>query len=546
MLLSAIQGITKGSLQFAGKIINNGLNTNNESPELWNALIILYATTALLLDEEQKNILLNKSLLLLEKVIISSPDSVLLYFNHANINLYLKNKDKARTYFLKVNELLKSNRVLFKDCSDLFFPRIYDSFKVEWERVSACYSDQPAQLSGKYKELLFWRTNEYLGDISSDYGDYSEAINYYKNSISSFPDLINKAYTNLGICLNKLERKQEATEAFYHAIKSNSLNLSNYYHLVELLYELNYFEKCIKIINEVLTIVEAIPSFEESRKYFDSLLSKCFHAMERGNNNQINPEEAVTIPSVEIQTIKSETELKKHPKLTENIARDKKLNIFVFCWHSPYLSLLAKTGHNFEAANWTHLIDGSTGWNLSHRPVPENIKLIDSIEDINKKLSDKYYDLAICQTEYDISFVERYDIPVIYLAHNALKTDYRDEKIKMFMVRKRVENFLSRPKSLFVAISEMKLENWNLPGNVITPGIDVNEYCGYEGNMPVIITTCNLFKERNFMMGYTLQKDIVGKMPYQIFGFNPTLSDSRESKNWEELKSFLPPQKGIP
>lgn len=536
--VSAIQGITKGSLQLAGNLITKGLEKEPENPDLWNALIVLYATTALQLEGEQKNLLLNKSLLLLDKAISYSPDSVILYYNKANISFHLNNKEKAKISFLKVIELLKSGKALFKNCNDLFFPRTYDSFRVEWEKVTAYYSDQPVQLSGKYKELLAWRTNESLGDISFDFGDYFEAKNYYNKSISSFKDLISKAGTNLAISLIKLGRKQEAVKAFYQAIQSNLSEISNYYYLVELLFELKHFEECIKICKDVLTMIDAIPAFEEKRLSFDSFLKQCFqagaihvraiHELPQQQNNSIEDN----------QPLNFEPDLEKLPEITDSIARKKKFNIFIFCWHTPYLYLLAKTGHNFEMANWTTTGDGKTGWKFAHRPIPENVKLINNVEEIKNKIIDNYFDLVICQTEYEISFLERYDIPVIYLAHNYLSSDTGSDKMKMFMVRKKVKNFLNIRKSLFVAISSAKLANWNLPGMVILPGLDAEEYNGYEGNKPEVITVSSFFKERDFMMGYTIQKEIIDKLPYQIIGYNPKLPKSIESKNWEEQKSF--------
>jgi spore maturation protein CgeB len=534
--LSAIQGITSGSMQLAGKIITKGLDKKPENPDLWNALIVLYANTALLLEQGQKNLLLNKALSLTEKVLGYSPDSVLLYFTRGNISLLLDNKENAKVAFLKALELIKSKKNIFKECHDLFFPRSYDSFRVEWERVTAYFSGQPELLFTRYKNLLNWRIHESLGDISFELADYFAAKEYYNQAIQFEPDLISKAGTNLALSLNKLGKKQEAADTLYRAIKVNPLEPDNYHYLVDLLYELKQFEDCRKICEKVLIIISAIPSYENIRPYFESFLNQVNIALE--NEIIIEGENEDFSVETKIESVKSVPELEYPAEITKRFATGRKLNIFILCWHTPYLSLLAKTGHNFEVANWTRLGDGSVGWNFTHRPLPDNMKLIDNMDDARKKITDNYYNLVICQTEYDIGFIEKYDVPAIYLAHNALFTDTGGDKMKTIMLKKRVKNFLNRRKNLFAAISKMKMASWKLPGMVITPGIDINDYGGYQGDNPEILTVSTLFKERDFLRGYSVHQEIVGDLPYKVLGNNPTMANSRESKNWDELKSF--------
>jgi tetratricopeptide (TPR) repeat protein len=277
--LTAIQGVTKGSLPLAGKVIAGGLDKTSGDPDLLNALVVLYATTALLLAEDQKKLLLNKSLAILENVLKTSPDAVLLYFNQANIHLHLNSKDKARNSFLKIIELLNSGKDLFKNCYDLYFPRSYDNFRVEWEKISAYYCSQPELRNDKYMKLLEWQSNQSLGDISLEYGDYLEASDYYSRAQVSFPDLTSKAGIIKALSLNKSGRTQEAVEAFYQVVEANPLQFESYFYLAELLYELKQYEECLRISRETLVIISSIPSFEQYRPFFELYLNNSLKAL---------------------------------------------------------------------------------------------------------------------------------------------------------------------------------------------------------------------------------------------------------------------------
>ncbi len=217
-----------------------------------------------------------------------------------------------------------------------------------------------------------------------------------------------------------------------------------------------------------------------------------------------------------------------------DITAKKPLKILTFNWHTVYMYLMAKTGHHLEVADWIIMADGKIGWNYNFRPVPNNVYLIKEADEAINKIKNNYYDLAVCHAINDIDFLGKYNIPVIFVAHSPIKSmpSNADENI----VRIKTRDFLNKRESLFVAISQAKLDNWDLPGKIILPGIDTSEYFGYTGETSTILTVGNFFKKRDHMLGYTLQKNIVNKMSYQIIGYNPDLPESRESQGFEDLK----------
>ncbi|AMM40511.1 Methyltransferase type 11 domain protein [Candidatus Desulfofervidus auxilii] len=212
------------------------------------------------------------------------------------------------------------------------------------------------------------------------------------------------------------------------------------------------------------------------------------------------------------------------------------LNILTFNWHEPYICLLAKTGHLFEVV--LRLKGGRKEWLVEQRPVPENIILI-SEEHALRKCYCHFYDIIICQNIDDLLLVKDIEIPKILIFHNKLSTE-----IALGGNTISKENYLKQLKLLIeqsepiklLFISQTKKMDWGLEGHVITPGIDPNEFENYQGHWPKVLRVGNFLKERDIMMGFSLQEEILKGIPSTILGLNPTLPNARFSRSFEDLK----------
>ena len=51
-------------------------------------------------------------------------------------------------------------------------------------------------------------------------------------------------------------------------------------------------------------------------------------------------------------------------------------------------------------------------------------------------------------------------------------------------------------------ISSSKRQDWEMEGEVILPGIDVDQYVGYTGEKQAVLRVGNFLMERDFMMGF--------------------------------------------
>ncbi|MCD6288199.1 MAG: hypothetical protein J7M12_03700, partial [Candidatus Hydrogenedentes bacterium] len=183
------------------------------------------------------------------------------------------------------------------------------------------------------------------------------------------------------------------------------------------------------------------------------------------------------------------------------------LKILTVNWHVPYLCLLARTGHEFFVIE-PMAPSGRRRWDHEMRPPPENVRILDDAT-WRRGLDENVFDLVICHNHMDLVDLVSYSVPKILVLHNRLSTslamgDGLDERDRFWddvflPLYRETENIR------FVAISEGKKSDWGLPGRVIPPGIDVDEYSGWRGNEARVLRIGNYMRERDLMMGFSVQ-----------------------------------------
>jgi glycosyltransferase involved in cell wall biosynthesis len=88
-----------------------------------------------------------------------------------------------------------------------------------------------------------------------------------------------------------------------------------------------------------------------------------------------------------------------------------------------------------------------------------------------------------------------------------------------------------------VFISEAKREDWGLGGRVIRGAVDPAAYGDWRGDIPRVLSVGNYFVERDFMLGYSVQQEILGPaIGSTVVGQNPQIAGARLAASWDELK----------
>lgn len=213
--------------------------------------------------------------------------------------------------------------------------------------------------------------------------------------------------------------------------------------------------------------------------------------------------------------------------------------VLTFNWHDPYLHMFAQTGFDVLVGDWMHRADGTTGWDLQKRPLPENLTLLKQSSEAAQVLRSGGCDVVICHTLQDLAFVAPFDVPTVYLTHNALQNDGMNDRATMVKLQQEIGSFLKARNGVFAAISNMKRESWGLDGFVVRPGINLEDYGGYTGEDAVALSVGNLFVERDHMLGFRYIQEILQDVPGTLVGENPNVPEAQKAESWDTLKAYF-------
>ncbi len=210
------------------------------------------------------------------------------------------------------------------------------------------------------------------------------------------------------------------------------------------------------------------------------------------------------------------------------------LKILSYNWHEPYLCLLSKIGHTFlivepeiSEGNYRH-------WDTNMRPIPNNVILLSEEEAISQ-LDEGDVDLVIAHNIKDLVKIYEYSLPKIIVFHNKLNTEIElgGNIVDRVDYLNKLKPLLINVKKIF--ISESKRNDWNMDGDVILPGINVDDYGGYTGIKPSVLRVGNMIKERDIMMGFTKSEAILSNISSITLGQNPNILGSRISSGFDDL-----------
>lgn len=213
-------------------------------------------------------------------------------------------------------------------------------------------------------------------------------------------------------------------------------------------------------------------------------------------------------------------------------------SILTFNWHEAYIHLLAKTGLRFDVVRkWK---GGRFGWIREFRPVPPNCRLV-SEEEARVRLDAGLYEGVVAHNIDDIVFACEANVPVALVFHNKLSMEAGvtgEEARNAYMDKFR--GLVGAVRDLIpVFISKAKKDDWGIDGEVILPGIDPRDYAGYDGSAKRVLRVGNLLKERDGMLGFSIQERVLAGIPSTVLGLNPGIPGAILPGSWEEFKGFL-------
>ena len=212
--------------------------------------------------------------------------------------------------------------------------------------------------------------------------------------------------------------------------------------------------------------------------------------------------------------------------------------ILTFNFHEPYLCLMAKTGLDFDIGVYEES-SHARPWHTQYRPKPANLHPVPEAE-WRDKLKTGKYDAAIAHNETNALDIAHAPCAKLLVCHNRrtfLNTTVTVDEGDPIAVFGRL---LAKLASLFdfVFISETKRDDYGLPGRVILPGIDLEEFSGYTGEERCILRVGNMMTDRRLMFDVGFQEEICRGLPNRVVGSDPQIPEAKPAESFEELLGF--------
>jgi len=209
--------------------------------------------------------------------------------------------------------------------------------------------------------------------------------------------------------------------------------------------------------------------------------------------------------------------------------------ILTFNFHEPYVCLMAKTGLHLFVGEYENP-PLARPWHTQYRAVPKNVVLLEEAVWRRDLMAGKF-DVAIAHNETNAFDIFRAPCPKLLACHNrktflrTTVTENREETMETFdrLLQKLRDQFG------FVFISATKRDDYGVPGRVILPGIDVDEYGGYTGTEGEILRVGNMMRERDLMFDVAFQERVCCGLPNRVAGDNPTILGAKAAASFEDL-----------
>lgn len=209
--------------------------------------------------------------------------------------------------------------------------------------------------------------------------------------------------------------------------------------------------------------------------------------------------------------------------------------ILTFNFHEPYLHMLAGTGHEFVIGAFARP-PLARPWHHQFRPLPANMT-IQPEPCWREDLAGGRFDLIIAHNEHNAAEVFDSDVPAVLLCHNRrtyLRTTLPDGPGQHQVYCRLLDRLQERFQ--FVFISESKQQDYNIPGRIIPPGIDLSVFTpSWTGDVAEVLRVGNRMRERDRMFDVEFQERVLHGLPNRVVGDNPDMPESRPAASFEEL-----------
>lgn len=214
-----------------------------------------------------------------------------------------------------------------------------------------------------------------------------------------------------------------------------------------------------------------------------------------------------------------------------------KRTLLVFNCHEAWVYQLGYLGFNLD------IIVGlkgryKAGWDEQMRPLPKNSRLTKLDEALKSK--NEYY-CIITHNITDLLDVKIRNEPKLIVIHSTLEGRVLEEKSRVNPedLRTMLHKYLDVIGGHAVAASLNKGQSWGFTDDIVSFGMDMEDYYPHTGELDCGLRICNFIESRRKILNWDFHEKAFAGLPVRLVGHNPGMPGVNAAKSWEQLKKFL-------
>jgi len=223
--------------------------------------------------------------------------------------------------------------------------------------------------------------------------------------------------------------------------------------------------------------------------------------------------------------------------MTDRQEQIKEKTLLVFNCHEAWVYQLGYLGFNLD------IIVGlkgryKAGWDEQMRPLPKNSRLIKLDEALKSKT--EYY-CVITHNITDLLDVKIRNEPKLIVLHSTLEGRAEEEKSRITpaQLSQMLHKYLETIGGHAIATSLNKGQSWGFTDDIISFGMDAEDYYPHTGELASGLRICNFIESRRKILIWDFHEKAFAGLPARLVGHNPGMPGINAAESWEQLKNFL-------
>ena len=211
--------------------------------------------------------------------------------------------------------------------------------------------------------------------------------------------------------------------------------------------------------------------------------------------------------------------------------------LLVFSCHESWVYQLGALGYDLD------IIIGLKGrykdtWDEQMRPVPANSRLITLSEALR---SQRAYYCIITHNITDLLDIKSRAEPRLLVIHSTVEGRILEEepRVGVDKIKQMLRQYLEFIGGHAVATSMLKGESWGFTEDIVSFGVDVDDYLPYSGEKACGLRICNFISSRKEILLWDFHEKAFAGIPVRLVGHNPDMAGVAASESWGHLKQLL-------